>query len=419
MLISIIDEQDKIKLQPEAIEMMKKALNEGARQHDLEENAEVSVSFVDDAAIHVLNRDYRGVDRPTDVLSFAMDEGEEDFFGEEEHLLGDIVISLETVIRQGEEYGHGPVRELMYLAVHSLLHLLGYDHMEPEEKKEMRQAEEDILAVLGLSQKDLEENGGTGFTAMLVETGTATEEKVTEETSVVDETASSGEVKESVEASSSEVKESAETASSGEVKDVEDGADEEDAVDADDIEDDDDEAVDADEDFLPAGGCCGASGGGCCGASGGGCCGASGGQDLVYEGGALEDMPTEWKVLFDEALAVRDNAYAPYSNFKVGAALLTTEGEIFTGCNVENASYGLTVCAERNALFHAVAEGKKEVEVLLITAEGEKPVSPCGACRQVMAEFSVKQVIMTDTEGNWYLCPLQELLPFEFSGKSL
>lgn len=400
MLISIRDEQDKVKLPPEALELMEKALNEGARQHDLEENAEVSVTFVDDAEIHTLNRDYRGVDRPTDVLSFAMDEGEEDFFGEEEHLLGDIVISLETVIRQGEEYGHGPVRELMYLSVHSLLHLLGYDHMEPEEKQEMRRAEEDILAVLGLSQKDLEENSGTGFTAMLVE-----KDGVSDAVANLPEDVPAGV-----------------GASEGEDVAVDENAGEEEPACADDISDgDEDVAADADaeegdafpfaEELLLNEGCCGASGG-CCGASGG-CCG--GGEEIVHEGGTLEDMPAEWKELFSEALAVREKAYAPYSKFKVGAALLAESGEIYSGCNVENASFGLTVCAERNAIFHAVAEGEKKMPLLLITADGNTPVSPCGACRQVMAEFKVEEVLMTDIEGNWYLCPLKELLPFDFS----
>ena len=106
-----------------------------------EDAAELSVSFVDGTEIRRLNRDYRGIDRETDVLSFPLDESVDGM-----RLLGDIVINTERVRSQAEEFGHSYRRELTYLAVHSLLHLTGYDQMEEEEKKRMRRAEEALLA---------------------------------------------------------------------------------------------------------------------------------------------------------------------------------------------------------------------------------------------------------------------------------
>ena len=93
------------------------------------------------------------------------------------------------------------------------------------------------------------------------------------------------------------------------------------------------------------------------------------------------------------AKEVAQKAYAPYSNFRVGCAILTSTGNIYTGCNVENMSYGLTNCAERNAIFTAVAaEGKIEIDQVVVYTETQKPASPCGACRQVIHEFSGKKV---------------------------
>ena len=118
---------------------------------------EVDITLVDDAAIHELNRTYRGIDRPTDVLSFALDEGEEEpevDDDEIEHLLGDVIISAPTAVRQGEEYGHGLEREMTYLAVHGMLHLLGYDHMEEKDKLIMRKREEEVLRRLDLAEEN-------------------------------------------------------------------------------------------------------------------------------------------------------------------------------------------------------------------------------------------------------------------------
>ncbi len=126
-------------------------LNKGAELQKVPEDAEISVLICDADTIHELNRDYRNVDAPTDVLSFALNEGEDDI-PEEEKALGDIVINLDRAIAQAEEFGHSKEREMAYLSVHGFLHILGYDHYDPEEKKAMRKAEEDILSACGLTR---------------------------------------------------------------------------------------------------------------------------------------------------------------------------------------------------------------------------------------------------------------------------
>lgn len=118
------------------------------------EDAEVSVTLTDDAHIHELNRIYRAVDRPTDVLSFALTESEEpEIVGAQGHdVLGDLVISLEHVAAQAEEYGHSPLRELSFLTVHGMLHLLGYDHMEEQERQEMEEEQRHVMEELGIAR---------------------------------------------------------------------------------------------------------------------------------------------------------------------------------------------------------------------------------------------------------------------------
>ncbi len=124
------------------------------------------------------------------------------------------------------------------------------------------------------------------------------------------------------------------------------------------------------------------------------------------------------------ALEARENAYAPYSHFMVGAALLTKEGQVYTGCNIENASYGATNCAERTAIFKAVSEGAKEFVKIAIVGgkEGEEITDfayPCGVCRQVMAEFcDVKEmtVLVAKSENEFVEKTLDELLPMSFGG---
>ncbi|HBV95955.1 MAG: cytidine deaminase [Peptococcaceae bacterium BICA1-7] len=119
--------------------------------------------------------------------------------------------------------------------------------------------------------------------------------------------------------------------------------------------------------------------------------------------------------LVNKALTARDSAYAPYSGFKVGAALLTSGGEIYTGCNIENASYGLTCCAERVAVFKAVSEGKKDFTAIAVACGDGDFCSPCGACRQVLAEFggSIK-VYMCNHRGEYRVKTVSELLPGYF-----
>jgi len=116
--------------------------------------------------------------------------------------------------------------------------------------------------------------------------------------------------------------------------------------------------------------------------------------------------------LLSAAREVRKRAYAPYSKFAVGAALRTKDGMVFTGCNVENLSFGLTVCAERNAVFAAVAAGEKHFDSIAIIADSKEPVTPCGACRQVLAEFGLDlEVCSSNLEGETYTSTLRELLP--------
>jgi cytidine deaminase len=115
------------------------------------------------------------------------------------------------------------------------------------------------------------------------------------------------------------------------------------------------------------------------------------------------------------ATEARENAYAPYSNFKVGAALLASNGRVFTGCNVENATYGLTVCAERVALWKAVSEGEREFVAAAVVADGERPPSPCGACRQLLWEFCGDiEVITGSLRGARQSYHLSELFPHPF-----
>ena len=109
----------------------------------------------------------------------------------------------------------------------------------------------------------------------------------------------------------------------------------------------------------------------------------------------------DWEPLVEAAWAAREHAYAPYSNFPVGAALLVEDGRIFAGCNVENLSYGLTNCAERVAIGAAVAAGARGFLAVVVVAETKEPISPCGACRQVLAEFNVPRVMLANRTEPW------------------
>lgn len=123
----------------------------------------------------------------------------------------------------------------------------------------------------------------------------------------------------------------------------------------------------------------------------------------------------EIQKLMDCAIKARENAYSPYSHFAVGAALLCEDGTLYEGCNIENASYGLTNCAERTAIFKAVSEGHIKFKALAVVADTEGTCAPCGACRQVVAEFKIPLIIMGNLMGNIKIVTIEELLPFSFS----
>ncbi len=124
--------------------------------------------------------------------------------------------------------------------------------------------------------------------------------------------------------------------------------------------------------------------------------------------------------LVKAAREAREHAYAPYSAFKVGAALLTDEGQVFAGCNVENASYGLCICAERTAVVSAVAAGQRAFRAMAVIADTPGPASPCGACRQFLTEFNPGMtVIMENLEGDRLIATAGELLPGHFGPRDL
>ncbi|AQS59898.1 rRNA maturation RNase YbeY [Desulforamulus ferrireducens] len=153
MAVLVNNLQEEIAVDEQLIKIVEDVVTESLKTEGYSEEAEVSLIFVDDDYIQSLNAEYRGVDKPTDVLSFALNEGEEVAEAEEaEELLGDIVISLPTARRQAEEYGHSFHREVAYLTAHGSLHLLGYDHMTEEDKQIMREKEEAILGRLGITR---------------------------------------------------------------------------------------------------------------------------------------------------------------------------------------------------------------------------------------------------------------------------
>lgn len=260
----------------------------------------VHVVLTDDEDIHQINREYRGIDRATDVLSFpsvnypadkTAKDCEKRLRAEYDPemkacMLGDIIISWEHAVQQAEEYGHSVNRELCYLFAHGLFHLMGYDHMEPDEQKEMRAMEEKALHMAGISR---EENAS----------------------------------------------------------------------------------------------------------------------------------PVTDEELLHLAQIAMKNSYSPYSRYAVGAALLCKNGRVYLGCNIENASFGLTNCGERTAIFKAVSEGEHEFEAVAIASNGSFPY-PCGACRQVLNEFAPElRVLVIDGEGRIDKTTLRALLPHGFGPKDL
>ena len=129
------------------------------------------------------------------------------------------------------------------------------------------------------------------------------------------------------------------------------------------------------------------------------------------------EFSSQHEILLNAARKALQRAYAPYSKFRVGAAVLTADGEVFTGCNVENASYGLTICAERSAIFTAVAQTKAkklEIRAVAVVNGDELSCSPCGACRQVIFEFGDKATIIFKGQKGYLEMPITQLLPESF-----
>lgn len=120
--------------------------------------------------------------------------------------------------------------------------------------------------------------------------------------------------------------------------------------------------------------------------------------------------------LINSAIKARDLAYTPYSKFNVGAALLTQSGKVYTGCNIENAAYPVTLCAERVAIFKAISEGETDFKALAVVADTDRPVPPCGSCRQVMSEFFTEttDIYISNLQLDIKETTLEEILPFSF-----
>ncbi|MBM7870231.1 cytidine deaminase [Clostridium pascui] len=132
-------------------------------------------------------------------------------------------------------------------------------------------------------------------------------------------------------------------------------------------------------------------------------------------------MKGEYDKLIEEAINAREFAYVPYSNFKVGAAVLMEDGSIYSGCNIENASFGATNCAERTAIFKAISEGKKEIKALAEIGDIETYTMPCGICRQVISEFISEDidVILIKNKNDFVIKKFSEIFPLSFSKKDL
>ena len=130
----------------------------------------------------------------------------------------------------------------------------------------------------------------------------------------------------------------------------------------------------------------------------------------------IDEAHSHWQPLLAAARSAMKNAHAPYSNFRVGSALRTTSGQIFAGCNVENASYGMTNCAERTAIFSAVAQlgSAMEIAEIAVVCEQNVPCAPCGACRQVIYEFGPMAAVYFQGPKGWTSMPIKDLLPEGF-----
>ncbi len=285
-------------VKPSWLSLMQTAADCALLTEGVKRECAVCIRLCDDDAIHAINREYRDVDRATDVLSFptvnypaGVTAGQADSLLRRELddelnacMLGDLILSVPHVLAQAEEYGHSPERECAYLLVHGLCHLMGYDHIEEDDKRRMREMEEKILTAIG--------------------------------------------------------------------------------------------------------------------------------QNRDGEGSVTDDT------LLALAREAMKRSYSPYSHYPVGAALLCADGRIFQGCNIENASFGLTNCAERTAMFKAISEGAMEFTAIAIASKGSAPW-PCGACRQVLNEFAPGIRVLVTWDGGQDEMSLNELLPHGFGPNSL
>ncbi len=128
----------------------------------------------------------------------------------------------------------------------------------------------------------------------------------------------------------------------------------------------------------------------------------------------------DYKHLAEEAIKAKQHALPVYSNFYVGAALITIGNKVYTGCNVESSSYSLTICAERTAIFKAISEGEREFKAIAVAADTEDYISPCGACRQVISDLCGEiDIILVNSSGDYIVKKTSELLPFAFGDKDL
>lgn len=128
---------------------------------------------------------------------------------------------------------------------------------------------------------------------------------------------------------------------------------------------------------------------------------------------------TEQQQLIAKAAAAASQSYSPYSHYRVGAVLVASDGVEYTGCNVENAAYGASICAEANAITNAAADGVRQIETVAVTCLDGEACSPCGNCRQIMREFGVRRVILTDQSGDPVEYTLEDLLPRSFGPEDL
>jgi probable rRNA maturation factor len=306
MGLFVSNQQDKVPVDRGLEELLARTASLAFAAASLPPAAEVGVALVDDERIREMNRTYRGIDEPTDVLAFAHGErGQGEPWpepGSEGLYLGDVAISLETASRQAAEQGHDLAREMAWLLAHGILHLAGYDHdLEPGARL-MRAKEREILE--GLRDRAPRRRRPAARNGLAGERARA---------------------------------------------------------------------------FLEE-------------------------QGIAAEG------------LLDAAWEARKSAYAPYSGFAVGAALLGCSGRVYQGCNVENASYGLTLCAERSALAQAVLGGERGLAAVAVVAQGREVPVPCGACCQALAEFSRGTVVILqrDRREEFKVWRLRDLLPIPF-----